>query len=59
MSSKLPFRADMVGSLLRSRPLKDARDKFAKGELKADQLKSVEDKEIAALIKRQDRKSVV
>ncbi len=54
MPKTQPFRADMVGSLLRTRPLKDAREKFAKGEIKADALKVIEDKEIAALIKRQE-----
>jgi 5-methyltetrahydropteroyltriglutamate--homocysteine methyltransferase len=44
----------MVGSLLRTAALKAARDRFAKGEIKADALRSIEDKEIAALIKRQE-----
>jgi 5-methyltetrahydropteroyltriglutamate--homocysteine methyltransferase len=28
-----PFRADMVGSLLRTAPLKEARDKHHRGEI--------------------------
>jgi 5-methyltetrahydropteroyltriglutamate--homocysteine methyltransferase len=49
-----PFRADHVGSLLRTAPLKEARAKREKGELTADQLKAVEDREIASLIKCQE-----
>ncbi len=48
-----PFRADMVGSLLRPTPLKDARAKFAKGEIDAAALKAVEDREIEKIIKKQ------
>src|ERR1035437_674621 len=49
-----PFRADHVGSLLRPLPLKQARAKRERGEITGDQLKSVEDREIAAVIKRQE-----
>jgi 5-methyltetrahydropteroyltriglutamate--homocysteine methyltransferase len=49
-----PFRADHVGSLLRSAALKEARGKREKGEITAEELKSVEDREIAALIKKQE-----
>src|SRR5262245_2256154 len=49
-----PYRADHVGSLLRSAALKEARAKRAAGEITADQLKAVEDREIATLIKRQE-----
>ena len=48
-----PFRADMVGSLLRTAPLKQARAKFAKGELAAVALKEVEDREIEKIVKKQ------
>ena len=48
-----PFRADHVGSLLRPAALKDARAKFAKGEIGAEALKAVEDREIEAVIKKQ------
>ena len=48
MTSKtLPFHADTVGSYLRSQPLKEARAKFAAGELSREQLTEVEDQEIA------------
>jgi 5-methyltetrahydropteroyltriglutamate--homocysteine methyltransferase len=49
-----PFRADHVGSLLRPLPLKEARAKREKGEITAGALKVVEDREIAAVIKRQE-----
>jgi len=52
--TKPPFRADQVGSLLRSGALKDARAKRAAGEITAEQLKEIEDREIAALIKKQE-----
>lgn len=49
-----PFRADHVGSLLRTAALKEARAKFAKGAISAAELKAVEDQEIIQLIKRQE-----
>ena len=39
-----PFRADHVGSLLRSAALKEARAKREKNEITADQLKAIEDR---------------
>jgi methionine synthase II (cobalamin-independent) len=48
-----PFRADHVGSLLRPAALKEARAKFAKGEISAAALKEVEDREIEKIIARQ------
>ncbi len=48
-----PFRADHVGSLLRPAALKDARAKRQKGEITADALKAIEDREIEAIIKKQ------
>jgi len=52
--SKPPFRADHVGSLLRSAPLKAAREKAAKGAITATQLKAVEDEEIPKIIAKQE-----
>ncbi|MCA3263612.1 MAG: 5-methyltetrahydropteroyltriglutamate--homocysteine S-methyltransferase [Telmatospirillum sp.] len=52
--TKPPFRADMVGSLLRTAPLKAAREKFHAGTISAADLKAVEDKEIVALIRKQE-----
>jgi 5-methyltetrahydropteroyltriglutamate--homocysteine methyltransferase len=49
-----PFRADHVGSLLRPAALKEARAKHAKGEIDVAQLRAVEDREIEAVIKKQE-----
>jgi 5-methyltetrahydropteroyltriglutamate--homocysteine methyltransferase len=49
-----PFRADHVGSLLRPAALKQARDQRAKGEISADDLKAIEDREIERVIRRQE-----
>jgi 5-methyltetrahydropteroyltriglutamate--homocysteine methyltransferase len=46
-----PFRADHVGSFLRPKYLLDARDQAAKGEISAEQLRSVEDRAIAEIVK--------
>lgn len=51
--TKPPFRADMVGSLLRPEALKDARAKRAAGEINAAQLAEVEDREIEKIIAKQ------
>ncbi|MCF8475823.1 MAG: 5-methyltetrahydropteroyltriglutamate--homocysteine S-methyltransferase [Pseudolabrys sp.] len=53
-NTKPPFRADHVGSLLRPDALKEARTKHAKGEIDADALKAVEDREIERVIKKQE-----
>jgi len=52
--SKPPFRADVVGSILRTAPLKEARAKREKGAITAAQLKEVEDREIEKIIKKQE-----
>src|SRR5262249_5610677 len=52
--AKPPFRADHVGSVLRSAPLKEAREKAEKGELTLAQLKAVEDREIPNIIAKQE-----
>jgi len=52
--TKPPFRADVVGSILRTAPLKDARAKREKGEITAAQLKEVEDREIEKIIRKQE-----
>ena len=44
--TKPPYRADQVGSFLRSEPLKEARAKREKGAITAAELKAVEDREI-------------
>jgi 5-methyltetrahydropteroyltriglutamate--homocysteine methyltransferase len=49
-----PFRADHVGSILRTAPLKDARAKHAAGEMSAAALQEVEDREIEKIVKKQE-----
>ena len=45
-----PYRYDIVGSFLRPQELKDARAKYAKGEIDHDALKKVEDEAITKLV---------
>ncbi len=52
--TKPPFRADHVGSLLRPKALHEARAKRARGEITAEQMKEVEDREIARVIRKQE-----
>src|SRR6185437_10823115 len=52
--SKPPFRADHVGSLLRPATLKEARGKRERGEIGADELKAIEDREIERIIRKQE-----
>jgi 5-methyltetrahydropteroyltriglutamate--homocysteine methyltransferase len=52
--TKPPFRADHVGSLLRPAALKQARERRARAEIDAAELKVVEDREIERIIKRQE-----
>lgn len=49
-----PYRADEVGSLLRTPALKEARAKREGGEITPDQLKAVEDEEIRKIVRRQE-----
>lgn len=49
-----PFRADMVGSLLRTKRLADARAQRDRGEIDATALRQIEDEEIKALVKKQE-----
>jgi 5-methyltetrahydropteroyltriglutamate--homocysteine methyltransferase len=51
---KGPFRADMVGSLLRPAAIKEAREKRERDEISADELTAIEDAEIAKLVARQE-----
>ncbi len=52
--TKPPFRADHVGSILRTAPVKQARTQREKGEITPAQLKEVEDREIEKIIKKQE-----
>ncbi len=47
------FRADVVGSFLRPTELKEARAKFAEGQISAEDLRAVEDRLITDLIAKQ------
>lgn len=49
-----PFRADMVGSLLRTAPLKEAREKHAAGAMDDAAFEAIEDAEIRKLIAKQE-----
>lgn len=49
-----PFRADHVGSLLRPQALKEAREQRAAGRIDAVALEAIEDREISAVIRRQE-----
>src|SRR5262249_51154781 len=53
--TKPPFRADQVGSLLRSAALRDARAKRATSAITADELRAIEDREIEILIVKQEQ----
>lgn len=50
---KAPFRADHVGSLLRSVPVKKSRQKKAAGEMTAEQLRDIENQEITRIVEKQ------
>jgi 5-methyltetrahydropteroyltriglutamate--homocysteine methyltransferase len=52
--TKPPFRADHVGSFLRSAALKEARSKREQGTITADDLRAIEDREISHLIAKQE-----
>jgi 5-methyltetrahydropteroyltriglutamate--homocysteine methyltransferase len=51
---KPPFRADMVGSLLRPEALRAARASYGAGEIGPEQLSAIEDREIRSVIARQE-----
>ncbi|MGG5340666.1 5-methyltetrahydropteroyltriglutamate--homocysteine S-methyltransferase [Enterococcus sp. AZ192] len=50
---KIPFRYDIVGSFLRTEPLKEARQAFADGTISKEKLTEIEDQEIIKLIEKQ------
>lgn len=54
MRTKPPFRADHVGSLLRTKPLKEARAKREQGQISPTELEAIEDTEIRTIIARQE-----
>lgn len=54
MTSRAPFRADQVGSLLRPDELHRARDDFHDGRIAADELRAVEDRCIRDVVRKQE-----
>ena len=52
--TKPPFRADHVGSLLRPAVLKQARAQRERGEITAEELTTIEDRKIEAVIRKQE-----
>src|SRR5260221_5144740 len=52
--TKPPFRADHVGSFLRPKYLLEARERKARGEINAAELRKVEDQAIAEIVKFQE-----
>jgi 5-methyltetrahydropteroyltriglutamate--homocysteine methyltransferase len=52
--TKPPFRADHVGSILRTAAIKEARAKRERNEISAADLRAVEDREIESIIKKQE-----
>ncbi len=53
VKTKVPFRADHVGSFLRPERLKEARLKKQRNEITAEQLRAIEDEEIIRLVEKQ------
>src|ERR1700710_572695 len=51
--TRAPFRADEVASLLRPQKIKEARAKLEKGEITADDLRKIEDREIEKVVHKQ------
>jgi len=52
--TKPPFRADHVGSLLRTASLKAAREKRARGEITPEALAGIENREVESAIRKQE-----
>lgn len=50
---KAPFKADHVGSFLRTTPIKEARKAYADGNINQAALKQIEDQEIEKLVQKQ------
>lgn len=57
--SRPPFRADHVGSLLRPQRIRDARARFAKGEITAAELQRVESLEIGKIVQKQKQNGLM
>ncbi len=52
---KAPFRADHVGSFLRPQALKDARAQYKNGQITKEELRALEDIEIARIVELQKK----
>ncbi|WP_404900424.1 5-methyltetrahydropteroyltriglutamate--homocysteine S-methyltransferase [Priestia filamentosa] len=50
---KAPFKADHVGSFLRTEPIKKAREAYSNGEIDKESLKAIEDQEVEKLVQKQ------
>jgi len=53
LQTQAPFKYDIVGSFLRTQAIKDARMEFDQGKISATTLREVEDREILALVEKQ------
>ncbi len=53
-NGKPPFRADHVGSLLRTRAVLDARERRRRGDIAAEDLREIENVEIAKVVAQQE-----
>lgn len=51
--TKAPFKADLVGSLLRPENLHQARKAYKEGSISAEQLREIETKEIKRIVDKQ------
>src|SRR5690606_12098123 len=52
--TQAPFRADHVGSLLRTGRLKEAREKREAGKISSNDLRAIEDEEILKIVRKQE-----
>lgn len=53
MNQLAPFYADHVGSILRTKGIKDAREKFQSGEITVSELRKIENTEIKYIVEKQ------
>ena len=54
MNNRAPFRADVVGSLLRPPPLASAREAYRAKTIDANQLRTIEDRCIREAVEKQE-----
>ena len=58
MTSRAPFRADQVGSLLRPQQIKEARTARSEGRIDASALREIEDRCIRDVVRRQEESGI-